>query len=41
VRDLWSLSLEPLIDQYLQGLDDDSRKTERQRLGNVFLHGGS
>lgn len=41
VRDLWSMSLEPLIDQYLQGLDDDSRKAERQRLGNVFLHGDS
>jgi 5-methylcytosine-specific restriction protein B len=39
VRDLWYLSLEPLIDQYLQGVDADSRAAERSRLGRVFLRG--
>jgi hypothetical protein len=35
------LSLEPLIDQYLQGVDAESREAELQRLGNVFLRGGN
>jgi 5-methylcytosine-specific restriction protein B len=39
VRDLWHLSLEPLIDQYLQGVDAESRASERARLGRVFLSG--
>jgi 5-methylcytosine-specific restriction protein B len=39
VRDLWNLSLEPLIDQYLQGVDAESRAAERARLGRVFLRG--
>lgn len=37
VRDLWRLSLEPLIDQYLQGVDVESRDTELSRLAEVFL----
>jgi 5-methylcytosine-specific restriction enzyme B len=41
VRDLWRLSLEPLIDQYLQGVDAESRGAELQRLGDVFLRGGN
>ncbi len=39
VRDLWRMSLEPLIDQYLQGVDTESRDAELERLGRVFLHG--
>ena len=39
VRDLWRLSLEPLIDQYLQGVDAESRTAELVRLGRVFLRG--
>jgi 5-methylcytosine-specific restriction enzyme B len=39
VRDLWRLSLEPLIDQYLQGVDAESRTAELARLGRVFLRG--
>jgi 5-methylcytosine-specific restriction protein B len=39
VRDLWRLSLEPLIDQYLQGVDPESRHAERERLEGVFLRG--
>jgi 5-methylcytosine-specific restriction enzyme B len=39
VRDLWRMSLEPLIDQYLQGVDADSRKTELARLSGTFLLG--
>lgn len=39
VRDLWRLSLEPLIDQYLQGVDTESRTAELGRLGRVFLRG--
>jgi len=37
VLDLWSLSLEPLIEQYLQGIDAPSRKDELQRLRLAFL----
>jgi hypothetical protein len=33
------MSLEPLIDQYLQGVDADSRKTELARLSDTFLLG--
>ena len=40
VRDLCLLSLEPLIDQYLQGVDAESRDAELVRLGGVFLQGG-
>src|SRR5262249_10351927 len=39
VRDLWRFSLEPLIDQYLQGVDSESRAAELTRLERVFLHG--
>jgi 5-methylcytosine-specific restriction protein B len=39
VRDLWRLSLEPLIDQYLQGVDAESRDAELVRLERVFLRG--
>lgn len=39
VRDLWRLSLEPLIDQYLQGVEPDLRAEERRRLERVFLNG--
>jgi 5-methylcytosine-specific restriction protein B len=39
VRDLWRLSLEPLIDQYLQGVDAESRTAELMRLARVFLRG--
>lgn len=39
VRDLWRLSLEPLIDQYLQGVDAESRTAELRRLDRVFLRG--
>ena len=41
VRDLWRLSLEPLIDQYLQGVDAETRAAELARLGRVFLRGGT
>jgi 5-methylcytosine-specific restriction enzyme B len=37
VLDLWRLSLEPLIDQYLQGVDAESRSAELARLADVFL----
>lgn len=40
VRDLWRMSLEPLIDQYLQGVDAESRDVELARLEGVFLRGG-
>lgn len=39
VRDLWRMSLEPLLDQYLQGVDAESRKAELGRLSKVFLTG--
>ena len=39
VRDLWRMSIEPLIDQYLQGVDADSRRTALARLEKVFLIG--
>lgn len=39
VRDLWRMSLEPLVDQYLQGVDADSRTKELARLANAFLLG--
>ena len=41
VRDLWRLSLEPLIDQYLQGVDAETRAVELARLGRVFLRGAT
>jgi 5-methylcytosine-specific restriction protein B len=41
VRDLWRMSLEPLIDQYLQGVDAESRDAEVARLGRVFLRGAA
>ena len=41
VRDLWRLALEPLLDQYLQGVDAEARAAELSRLGQVFLHGQS
>ena len=39
VRDLWRMSLEPLVDQYLQGVDAESRTAELSRLSRVFLTG--
>jgi 5-methylcytosine-specific restriction protein B len=39
VRDLWQMSLEPLLDQYLQGVDADSRSAELERLEKTFLRG--
>lgn len=41
LTDLWQMSLEPLLDQYLQGVDAESRQAELQRLGAVFLRGES
>jgi 5-methylcytosine-specific restriction protein B len=41
VRDLWRMSLEPLLDQYLQGVDSDSRAAELARLSKVFLTGAA
>jgi 5-methylcytosine-specific restriction protein B len=38
-RDLWRMSLEPLLDQYLQGVDAEARRTELERLAKVFLKG--
>jgi 5-methylcytosine-specific restriction protein B len=38
-RDLWRMSLEPLLDQYLQGVDAESRASELDRLGQIFLMG--
>lgn len=39
VRDLWRMSLEPLLDQYLQGVDAYQRSAELGRLAAVFLAG--
>lgn len=39
VIDLWTMSLEPLLDQYLQGVDADARRAELDRLRRVFLKG--
>jgi len=33
------MSLEPLLDQYLQGVDAESREAELGRLSKVFLNG--
>jgi 5-methylcytosine-specific restriction protein B len=41
VRDLWRMSLEPLLDQYLQGVDPDSRSAELVKLERIFLLGKS
>ncbi len=41
VSDLWQMSLEPLLDQYLQGVESDARRAELDRLGRVFLVGAS
>jgi 5-methylcytosine-specific restriction protein B len=41
VRDLWQMSLEPLLDQYLQGADAESRLAELDKLGRSFLLGTS
>lgn len=35
--DLWNYSLEPLIAEYLAGIDTDMRKSELARLRDVFL----
>ena len=37
VEQLWNLSLRPLIDQYLAGLDASKRNEELSRLSKVFL----
>jgi len=39
--DLWRMSLEPLLDQYLQGVDAESRQAELVRLGDAFLRSES
>jgi 5-methylcytosine-specific restriction protein B len=39
VAHLWQMSLEPLLDQYLQGVDPDTRRQELERLAGVFLSG--
>jgi 5-methylcytosine-specific restriction protein B len=39
VRDLWRMSLEPLLDQYLQGADPESRRLELERFEKAFLSG--
>lgn len=39
VRDLWTMSLEPLLDQYLQGVDAENRRIELERLRHVFFRG--
>jgi 5-methylcytosine-specific restriction enzyme B len=39
VAGLWGMSVEPLLDQYLQGIDEESRRMELDRLGRVFLLG--
>lgn len=41
IRDLWRMSLEPLLDQYLQGVDAESRQAELARLAGVFLSGSA
>jgi 5-methylcytosine-specific restriction enzyme B len=37
LRDLWRHSLEPLIAEYLAGIDTDQRKAQLRRLREVFL----
>lgn len=37
VQQIWSLSLRPLLEQYLAGLDATSRNAELDRLAKVFL----
>jgi 5-methylcytosine-specific restriction protein B len=37
VLQVWSLSLYPLLEQYLAGQDATSRKAELDRLSKVFL----
>lgn len=39
VRDLWRMSIEPLLDQYLQGVDPDQRRIELARLSVVLVAG--
>jgi 5-methylcytosine-specific restriction protein B len=36
LRDLWEHSLEPLLDEYLAGVDTDARKSELGKLRDVF-----
>lgn len=38
VEQTWELSLKPLIDEYLSGLDANAHETEINRLKTVFLH---
>lgn len=37
VRQIWRLSLKPLLEQYLSGLDGPERETELARLETTFL----
>ncbi len=39
IEDLWTFSLEPLLGQYLGGLDAETAKTELERLRNVLFTG--
>lgn len=41
VLDLWRMSLEPLLDQYLQGVDAKARQGELLRLQRAFTSGGA
>ena len=37
---LWEMSLRPLLEQYLQGVEPDARADLVSRLGTVFIEGG-
>jgi len=37
VSRVWNLSLRPLLEQYLAGLEDDARNIELERLSSIFL----
>lgn len=37
--DLWTLSLQPVLAQYLEGVDADTGREELGRLRNVLMHG--
>lgn len=39
LEDLWTLSLEPVLAQYLEGVDTDTAREELGRLRNVLMQG--
>jgi len=41
VDGLWAMSLRPLLEQYLQGIDAAARRSELDRLAGVFLAGAA